>query len=761
MSKHTTITTTWAITLAITCALAALAIGVAIGSMIHPSPAAPTPEDAGNPHAGHGHGGDERAHQVTIWDDRFEVFCEYPYPVVNEPATFVIHFSTLATGEARSAGPLIVAARHDSEKTFEHREAKPAREGIYLPEITFPLEGTWTLTLVVPVDGTDHRIEVPPVTVYHCEDDADAASDPEEVTGISFLKEQQWLLKVTTEPTTRRDIGGRSVLVVPASVLAHVDEDPEVFVQIAGETFEARSVELGARYGDFVEVTAGLAEGDRYVTSGMEAIHDAEHDDAVSHAQGDDAVGVTLSEAAMERHGIQLGAVGPGRVTVSANVQGELTLNQNKVAHIVPRAPGVVRRVLTELGDTVKEGDIVAWIESADLGKQKLDYLAKWSDKAAELVDLNRAREVFDSTLKLLEVLDATPTLEAVQSVGGDAMGKNRSLLVSAYAEFIFTGEKYRREKELFEKKVSSKDDFLKAESEFKKAGAHYAATRDSAAFAVRRTLLDAQRAYQVSEIALKGAERRLYVLGLANDGIKELESLALRHLCAAGNVHVERDRRCEDCEKNPVDEADLRRIEEMIAWYPLRAPFDGTITAKHIALGEVVTTESQVLVLADLTAVWLDLRVHKQDLPRVRKGQTVTVSAPGLPRATGAISYLGGLLEESTRTVLARVVLPNPLGVLRPGLFVTAQVAVETVDADLVVPRESIQELDDRSCVFVREGERFVPHPVTIGRSDSILTEIVDGLEAGQKVATQNSFRLKAEVGKLTMGGGGHGHAH
>jgi cobalt-zinc-cadmium efflux system membrane fusion protein len=131
------------------------------------------------------------------------------------------------------------------------------------------------------------------------------------------------------------------------------------------------------------------------------------------------------------------------------------------------------------------------------------------------------------------------------------------------------------------------------------------------------------------------------------------------------------------------------------------------------------------------------------------------------MPNVHGTLSYVGVVLDDRTRTVLARAVLSNPSGDIRPGLFVTARVAVETVSAPIIVPRESVQDLDDAPCVFVREGDAFLVHHVAIGRSDDASVEITSGLEVGDTVATSNSFRLKAEVRKQTLGSGNHGHVH
>ncbi len=267
--------------------------------------------------------------------------------------------------------------------------------------------------------------------------------------------------------------------------------------------------------------------------------HDHDHGDPVDDPadQHDDHAGpagghaeessVRLSPAERKRFGVEVGTAASGQVATQIRLPGEIVLNEDRVAHIVPRAPGVVREVLASVGDTVRAGQVMAWLESAELGEAKVDYISKWAALSGSSVDLTRAREVHHSTIRLLEELDASPSLETLLEPRAGAMGENRSILISAYTEFVFAKAAYLRERPLFEKKIASEREYQVAEAEYRKAAALYAATHDSIAFKIRRDLLEAERAQQVSEIELRGARRRLYVLGLTSDEIAEIERLA------------------------------------------------------------------------------------------------------------------------------------------------------------------------------------------------------------------------------------------
>lgn len=190
---------------------------------------------------------------------------------------------------------------------------------------------------------------------------------------------------------------------------------------------------------------------------------------------------------------------------------------------------------------------------------------------------------------------------------------------------------------------------------------------------------------------------------------------------------------------------------------FELKAPFDGLIIEKHIALGEAVTETTNVFTLSDLTSVWAEFIVAPQDLSSVRIGEKVSISSSALPESSeGVVSYVGSLLGEQTRTAKARVTLSNPGMAWRPGLFITVQVRQSKQSVPLAVSVDAIQTVEDKPSIFVKVAEGFKAVPVTLGRTDGVNTEILDGATAGTQYATTNTFTLKAELGK---GSAEHGH--
>ena len=182
----------------------------------------------------------------------------------------------------------------------------------------------------------------------------------------------------------------------------------------------------------------------------------------------------------------------------------------------------------------------------------------------------------------------------------------------------------------------------------------------------------------------------------------------------------------------------------------------------KDITLGEELKEDTVAFIIADLSTVWADLSIYQKDLTFVREGQEVLISAGrDIPDTKGKIAYISPIINEETRTAIARVILSNPEGHWRPGLFVTAQFIGEGIPVKTLVAKSALQTLGDKTCVFIyHPGEGFEPQEITVGLTNKTHAEIISGLKAGQRYVTKGAFDLKAKMVTSTLGGhAGHGH--
>ncbi len=344
---------------------------------------------------------------------------------------------------------------------------------------------------------------------------------------------------------------------------------------------------------------------------------------------------VRLDEAALKESGLEMATAGPGKLQVHDTLSGEIAFNSDRLAHIVPRVPGVVREVRKNLGDTVRAGEVLAVLESRDLADAKATYLG-------------------------------------------------------AVARLTLAQANFTREESLQQQKITAEKDYLES----------------------KQVLAEAQ-------IALRSAEQKLHALGFAEADLQALPS----------------------------------HEETSFTHYEITAPIDGTVVEKHIVLGEVFKEDSNpCFVIADLSSVWVDLKVHQQDLSHIRPGQTAVVKSGEDLQTEGTIAFVSNIVSETSRMAFARMTIANPEGRWRPGLFVTGLIVIDEVSAKVAVSKEALVRLDGQTCVFLQTDRGFVPQTVVVGRSNDNSVEITTGLKAGQKYVSRGAYTLKSELNKPSV---------
>ncbi len=197
------------------------------------------------------------------------------------------------------------------------------------------------------------------------------------------------------------------------------------------------------------------------------------------------------------------------------------------------------------------------------------------------------------------------------------------------------------------------------------------------------------------------------------------------------------------------------KQADAAFSRYEIRAPFAGHVVEKHVALGELHDSGSDVFVVADLSNVWVDITTYPHDAAQVQVGAKVRVTAPGPGgqpiTAEGTISYASPIIRESTRTGLARAVISNDKLAWKPGLFVTAEILVGSEEVPILVPNEAIQTIENQTVVFVAEDGEFEKRPVVVGKVNETHAALVSGIKPGERYVAKGAFILKAELSKGT----------
>lgn len=190
---------------------------------------------------------------------------------------------------------------------------------------------------------------------------------------------------------------------------------------------------------------------------------------------------------------------------------------------------------------------------------------------------------------------------------------------------------------------------------------------------------------------------------------------------------------------------------------YEITAPISGTVIARDVAPGAAVTAERTIFTIADLTTVWVDLKVRHEDLPSLKKGREIMITEEvSGESATATLSYLSPFGNSETQTLRAIASLPNPDGKWRTHLFVRAGLVVEEREVPVAVRVEALQTFRDWDVVFMKYGDVYEIAILELGRRDGDWIEVVRGLDAGTDYVTENAFVVKADVMKS---GASHDH--
>ena len=166
--------------------------------------------------------------------------------------------------------------------------------------------------------------------------------------------------------------------------------------------------------------------------------------------------------------------------------------------------------------------------------------------------------------------------------------------------------------------------------------------------------------------------------------------------------------------------------------------------------VGQYVTAQTELYLIADLSRVWVHVDIYEVELPWVHVGDQATIRLAALPGQAfpGRLTYIYPYVDNSTRTVKARMEFPNPRGLLKPDMFADVTIQASRQTEALVVPAEAVIRSGLRELVFVmRKPGQFEPHQVKLGVDDGQgLVQIREGLKAGDKVVVSGQFLIDSE---------------
>lgn len=343
---------------------------------------------------------------------------------------------------------------------------------------------------------------------------------------------------------------------------------------------------------------------------------------------------LTLTSDEAVRAGVKVEAVQPQKLAASLVVTANIQADQDRVARVAPRTSARIISAPAKLGDRVRAGQVLATLDSVEVGEAHANLAQAQSELGIAEADLRRA----------------------------EALVKDE---------------------------IIPRKDYLRAQSEREKAAA-----------------------------SVRAAADKLRMLG--------------------GNPGA---------------------IGHGVSGFAVTAPFAGSIIEKKATIGELASPSDPMFTVADLSRVWIVADLPESALAQVRIGAQAKVTVPSYPDQLfgGRVSHIGASVSKETRTVAARIEVPNGDGRLKPDMFATATIDVGAEGREVIsLPDPAIVMMQGQPTVFVYEQGAYVPRAVQPGERSGGRTTVAAGLKPGEQVVTAGAYELKARKQKSQLG---HGH--
>jgi membrane fusion protein, heavy metal efflux system len=272
------------------------------------------------------------------------------------------------------------------------------------------------------------------------------------------------------------------------------------------------------------------------------------------------------------------------------------------------------------------------------------------------------------------------------------ALADYENALRSSAAEIKLAQETYDRNKQLYEQKITAGKNLQAAEHDLEVARAA------------------GENSVNGTKAALTAARRHLLILGL-NDAT--IDALAKK--------------------------------TDLAATFSLNSPIDGIVVERNATVGASVGTDANLFKIIDLSRVWIDADVFEKDLPRVRPGQEVRLTVTAFPQSifSGKVILINSVVDPDTRTVKVRTEVANPDGRLKPDMFANVQIVTDLNRAAISIPQSALLNDEGKTFVFVADGNGYKKRQVQAGIQNNDRVEIIDGLNAGDKVVVKGNYLL------------------
>jgi membrane fusion protein, heavy metal efflux system len=483
---------------------------------------------------------------------------------------------------------------------------------------------------------------------------------------------------------------------------------------------------------------------------------------------------LVVTDEAMQLAEIKIAPAGRRLVADKLAVSGTIEAGGDRLAKITPRVAGKVVSVSAVAGDAVRAGQTLARIESTELAQAQAAYRNAASRVAVARNNLQRQRKLAElgafgqpkveeaqrsgiATQGEINVGESDVAAAAAEvAEARSQVGALQAVLAQAQTQVKVSESRFHRADLLLREELVSRQDWEQAEADFQRAQADVDVARAN--------LSQGQAKIDTAQARLKAAQAKL-------SEARKRARIAARVVAREEAVYqggyvtskeiVEAEAALRQAQ---LDQQAAAQSVGLLGGRPgggsivaLTSPIAGRVQERNVSIGETVDTEHPLFTVINLDQVWAQLAVTPKEMPLVRLGQRVELTADTAPGRifTGAVSAIGTVADEKTRTVRVRCALANRDATLRPETFVQGRIVTNVRRERVVVPLEALQEHNGKPTVYVAKAGHpgaFDVRHVKLGVHADGWREVAFGLEAGEPVAVNGTFYLKSEALKSSL---------
>lgn len=421
---------------------------------------------------------------------------------------------------------------------------------------------------------------------------------------------------------------------------------------------------------------------------------------------------------------VTVAEVTAGTITEVVSTTGTVA---SRSAELSAKIPGRIVEVRVREGDAVEPGMVLLRLEDRDLRAQLDQAVAALEVSRRQLEQARAAVEAARSNLARAEAAARAARAQYEQVLAGPRPEEVRAAEASVEASKARLEEAERQlqiQRQLLAEGAVGQAQVDAARAQYEAAKAQY-----DAALSQLRLLQKGPRKEE--------REAALAQLRQANAGV-EAARFQLQQAMATVRASEAQVVQASEAVKSARN-----RLQDAL----VTAPFKGVITRLNAEVGQVVTPGVPLLSLADLREVWVNADIDEGDLGKIRAGQRVEVTADAFPGRTfrGQITRLGRAVEvrPAARVARARIDLFGPTPLL-PGMSVDVDIIVQSREDALQIPLDALVESEGNTKVFVVNDGVVRSRKIRVGLRGSDRVEVVEGLQAGERVVVGGLHNLR-----------------